>query len=65
MRNHKTETPPAVSGGIYQSYNGYGKGKAKKQRAALAEIYGEDMAKQLWKLYGGKLDVVDWWEDQQ
>ncbi len=50
---------------IYQSYNGYGKGKAKKQRAALAEIYGEDMAKQLWKLYGGKLDVVDWWEDQQ
>ncbi len=50
---------------IYQSYNGYGKGKAKKQRAALAEIYGEDMAKKLWKLYGGKLDVVDWWEEQQ
>lgn len=50
---------------IYQSFNGYGKGKAKKQRAALAEIYGEDMAKKLWKLYGGKLDVVDWWEDQQ
>lgn len=50
---------------IYQSYNGYGKGKAKKQRAALAEIYGEDMAKKLYKLYGGKLDVVDWWEDQQ
>ena len=50
---------------IYQSYNGYGKGKAKKQRAALAEIYGADMAKKLWKLYGGKLDVVDWWEDQQ
>ena len=50
---------------IYQSYSGYGKGKAKKQRAALAEIYGADMAKKLWKLYGGKLDVVDWWEDQQ
>lgn len=50
---------------IYQSYNGYGKGKAKKQRAALAEIYGADMAKKLWKLYSGKLDVVDWWEDQQ
>lgn len=50
---------------IYQSYSGYGKGKAKKQRAALAEIYGDDMAKKLWKLYGGKLDVVDWWEDQQ
>ena len=50
---------------IYQSFSGYGKGKAKKQRAALAEIYGEDMAKKLWKLYGGKLDVVDWWEDQQ
>lgn len=50
---------------IYQSYSGYGKGKAKKQRAALAEIYGADMAKKLYKLYGGKLDVVDWWEDQQ
>ena len=50
---------------IYNSFNGYGKGKAKKQRAALAELYGEDMAKKLWKLYGGKLDVVDWWEDQQ
>lgn len=50
---------------IYQSFSGYGKGKAKKQRAALAEIYGADMAKKLWKLYGGKLDVVDWWEDQQ
>ena len=50
---------------IYQSYNGYGKGKAKKQRAALAEIYGEDMAKKLYKLYYGSLDVVDWWEDQQ
>ena len=50
---------------IYQSYNGYGKGKAKKQRAALAEIYGEDMAKQLYKLYYGSFDVVDWWEDQQ
>lgn len=50
---------------IYQSFSGYGKGKAKKQRAALAELYGADVAKQLWKLYGGKLDVVDWWEDQQ
>ena len=50
---------------IYQSYNGYGKGKAKKQRAALAEIYGEDMAKKLYKLYYGSFDVVDWWEDQQ
>lgn len=50
---------------IYQSYSGYGKGKAKKQREALAEIYGADMAKKLWKLYGGKLDVVDWWEEQQ
>lgn len=50
---------------IYQSYSGYGKGKAKKQLAALAEIYGADMAKKLYKLYGGKLDVVDWWEDQQ
>jgi hypothetical protein len=50
---------------IYQSFSGYGKGKAKKQRAALAEIYGADMAKKLYKLYGGKLDVVDWWEDQQ
>ena len=50
---------------IYNSFNGYGKGKAKKQRAALAELYGADMAKKLWKLYGGKLDVVDWWEDQQ
>ncbi len=50
---------------IYQSYSGYGKGKAKKQREALAEIYGEDMAKKLYKLYGGKLDVVDWWEEQQ
>lgn len=50
---------------IYQSFSGYGKGKAKKQREALAEIYGADMAKKLWKLYGGKLDVVDWWEDQQ
>lgn len=50
---------------IYQSFSNYGKGKAKKQRAALAEIYGADMAKKLYKLYGGKLDVVDWWEDQQ
>lgn len=50
---------------IYQSFSNYGKGKAKKQRAALAELYGEDMAKKLYKLYGGKLDVVDWWEDQQ
>lgn len=50
---------------IYQSFSGYGKGKAKKQLAALAEIYGADMAKKLYKLYGGKLDVVDWWEDQQ
>lgn len=50
---------------IYQSYSGYGKGKAKKQRAALAEIYGEDMAKKLYKLYYGSFDVVDWWEDQQ
>ena len=50
---------------IYNSFNGYGKGKAKKQRAALAEIYGEDMAKQLYKLYYGSFDVVDWWEDQQ
>lgn len=50
---------------IYQSFSGYGKGKAKKQRAALAEIYGADMAKKLYKLYGGKLDVVDWWEEQQ
>ena len=48
---------------IYQSFSNYGKGKAKKQRAALAEI--SDMAKKLYKLYGGKLDVVDWWEDQQ
>lgn len=50
---------------IYQSFNGYGKGKAKKQRAALAEIYGADMAKKLYKLYYGSFDVVDWWEDQQ
>ena len=50
---------------IYQSYSGYGKGKAKKQRAALAEIYGDDMAKKLYKLYYGSFDVVDWWEDQQ
>ena len=50
---------------IYQSYSGYGKGKAKKQREALAEIYGEDMAKKLYKLYYGSFDVVDWWEDQQ
>lgn len=50
---------------IYNSYNGYGKGKAKKQRAALAELYGEDMAKKLYKLYYGSFDVVDWWEDQQ
>lgn len=50
---------------IYQSYNGYGKGKAKKQRAALAELYGEDMAKKLYKLYYGSFDVVDWWEYQQ
>lgn len=50
---------------IYQSFSGYGKGKAQKQQAALAEIYGADMAKKLWKLYGGKLDVVDWWEEQQ
>lgn len=50
---------------IYQSFSNYGKGKAKKQRAALAEIYGENMAKKLYKLYGGKLDVVDWWEEQQ
>lgn len=50
---------------IYQSYNGYGKGKAKKQRAALAELYGADMAKKLYKLYYGSFDVVDWWEDQQ
>ena len=50
---------------IYNSFNGYGKGKAKKQRAALAELYGEDMAKKLYKLYYGSFDVVDWWEDQQ
>lgn len=50
---------------IYQSFSNYGKGKAKKQRAALAEIYGEDMAKKLYKLYYGSFDVVDWWEDQQ
>ena len=38
----------------------------KKQKMAMwTELYGADMAKQLWKLYGGKLDVVDWWEDQQ
>lgn len=50
---------------IYQSFSNYGKGKAKKQRAALAEIYGEDMAKKLYKLYYGSFDVVDWWEDQR
>lgn len=50
---------------IYQSFSNYGKGKAKKQRAALAEIYGADMAKKLYKLYYGSFDVVDWWEDQQ
>lgn len=50
---------------IYNSFNGYGKGKAKKQRAALAELYGADMAKKLYKLYYGSFDVVDWWEDQQ
>lgn len=50
---------------IYQSFSNYGKGKAKKQRAALAEIYGEDMAKKLYKLYYGSFDVVDWYEDQQ
>ncbi len=38
----------------------------KKQKMAMwTELYGADVAKQLWKLYGGKLDVVDWWEDQQ
>lgn len=50
---------------IYQSFSNYGKGKAKKQRAALAELYGEDMAKKLYKLYYGSFDVVDWYEDQQ
>lgn len=39
---------------------------SKKQKMAMwTELYGADVAKQLWKLYGGKLDVVDWWEDQQ
>lgn len=38
----------------------------KKQKMAMwTELYGADVAKQLWKLYGGKLDVVDWWEEQQ
>lgn len=38
----------------------------KKQKMAMwTELYGADVAKQLWKLYGGKLDVVDWYEDQQ
>lgn len=37
----------------------------KQKMAKWTELYGADMAKQLWKLYGGKLDVVDWWEDQQ
>lgn len=50
---------------IYQSFSNYGKGRAKKQRAALAEIYGADMAEKLYKLYYGSFDVVDWWEDQQ
>ncbi len=37
----------------------------KQKMAKWTELYGADMARQLWKLYGGKLDVVDWWEDQQ
>lgn len=37
----------------------------KQKMAKWTELYGADMAKKLWKLYGGKLDVVDWWEDQQ
>lgn len=38
----------------------------KKQKMAMwTELYGADVAKQLWKLYGGSFDVVDWWEDQQ
>lgn len=37
----------------------------KQKMAKWTELYGADMAKKLYKLYGGKLDVVDWWEDQQ
>ena len=37
----------------------------KQKMAKWTELYGADMANKLWKLYGGKLDVVDWWEDQQ
>lgn len=38
----------------------------KKQKMAMwTELYGEDMAKKLYKLYYGSFDVVDWWEDQQ
>lgn len=37
----------------------------KQKMAKWTELYGADMAKKLWKLYGGKLDVVDWWEEQQ
>lgn len=37
----------------------------KQKMAKWTELYGADMAKKLYKLYGGKLDVVDWWEEQQ
>ncbi len=49
---------------IYTSKSDELHGK-KQKMAKWTELYGADMAKQLWKLYGGKLDVVDWWEDQQ
>lgn len=49
---------------IYTSKSDELHGK-KQKMAKWTELYGADVAKQLWKLYGGKLDVVDWWEDQQ
>lgn len=49
---------------IYTSKSDELHGK-KQKMARWTELYGADVAKKLWKLYGGKLDVVDWWEDQQ
>lgn len=49
---------------IYTSKSDELHGKKQKMEK-WTELYGADVAKQLWKLYGGKLDVVDWYEDQQ
>lgn len=37
----------------------------KQKMAKWTELYGADVAKQLWKLYKGTFDVADWYEDQQ